>query len=246
MWLWILAGLPATAGDASSHLPDMQRQHGWQTVAAVVQSADQGDISLSEVHARLQELGLEHLTMPVHSEIPAVQGVQYLHACGWNQGVACRLDLPPAERLSLAPVCSTKSGVVPDVSLTAVIDPPPTATTPGVAHISDLLPCWAAGGDRVILRDRPAPQSAGLNLTVEGLDASTAQDRLAPMAPGLATCAPGVAVVETGADGRLTVLKLERDDTLHPEGTACVQDVLGRLRLDGAAKIRITLPASSP
>ncbi|MFK7928049.1 MAG: hypothetical protein AB8H79_07655 [Myxococcota bacterium] len=244
LWLTLIAG-PAFAEDPSSHLPTMQKQHGWQTVAAVVKSSDQGDMSLSDVHERLQELGLQTLTMPIRSEVTGLTVTGPLHGCGWNQGVHCAVEISAGATLEFGAVCATARGPVPEVVLTATSGAPMILSEAGTGHISDLLPCWAAGGDRVVLVPA-ATTSAGLDLTSEGLAAANVQNALAGSAPGIVSCGPGIAVIETDDAGRLTVLKVERDAELSRPATECIQDVLKHLRLDGAAKVRITLPVPAP
>lgn len=247
MFLLALLTSPfAQSAEPESHLAQLARQHGWQTVAAVVSSANQGDLTLSDVHVRLKELGLGDLNMPTNGSGPGVPSGSTLTECGWNQGVFCQLDVPPGTAPVLTPTCANAAGPVGDITLTAVYGQDPTPDAGGRAHIGDLLPCWSAGGDRVVLTAGVPKSETDLAMTVEGQPAAVVQHRLAPYAPGIRSCAPGEVHIETDALGRLTILKMHRDGVLDPTATSCIQDVLTHLRLDGAASVRVDLHPPAP
>ena len=251
MLLALLLASPASAGP---DLPEMAEKYGWSTVASVVQAATTGDVSVSAAHAQLQELGLDRVRVPVRVD-PALGDVgelRVLTGCGWNTGVTCALTLPAGSRVPLAwtPRCANAQGIV-DSSfigepLTAVVDPKPTDTTPGTAHIGDVHTCWLAGGDRVQLVPVGAkPKPRPTLLATRGLPEADATQLLDTHGPALAACMAGHGVIELKfGDGELTLARVLRDGRVQEEETECVTKVVtgATVAAPGAATIKLVVP----
>jgi hypothetical protein len=138
-----LLPLLAAAGPPDSEgadLPAMVRDYGWSVVASVVSSARQGDGTPADVHARLDAMGLDELQVPVRVDPALSLQAGPLTACGWNQGVVCRLALPPGapDEDALQVRCDGEGTAV---VLRMVTDPAPTSETAGVA--------WVEGVDKI-------------------------------------------------------------------------------------------------
>jgi hypothetical protein len=219
--LTLLATL--TLAEEPTDLPGVARAWGFGSVAVMVRSANQGDRSLSDVHARLASMGLDRVVVPVEVDKGlAWVGVKSMSGCGWNQGVTCRLDLPPAsgDERTLTAVCSNRKGKI-DVPLSLVTDPAPGPATPGVAWIADLLPCWEAGGDRVRLV--PAVAMPAFTVLInEGYEAAALTAWLAARGPALGGCGVGLALVHGEAG-----LSVKRDGKVDAAATACVKAAWG-------------------
>ncbi|TVQ94944.1 MAG: hypothetical protein EA397_00380 [Deltaproteobacteria bacterium] len=234
----------ASASPESEDLPAMAKKYGWATVASVVHSSAASDRSLSEIHANLRELGLHRLELPLNVDpgLKALRDVGPITACGWNQGVACRLDLPAGSpKKNLFEARCRRGETDLELRLPLVFDPAPTPDSAGVAHLQDLLPCWDAGGDNVRLVPVP-PQ--GPTLRVEGMSSAEARVLLQPFAEALEACAgePPRELRITDAGERPSVLVFV-GEAEHVQGTACAQRALSELRAvpDGAL-IYLSLP----
>ena len=227
----------ALAEEPTTDLVQMKDAYGFRTVATVVQASTQGDVSLSEAHVALDELGLGRLKVPVERGSASLA----LTACGWNDAVVCKLDLPAGQRAPEALACVGGRTVIADVpALSIVVTVEPTDTTAGEAWVSDLLPCWRAGGDRVRIVRKPGA-TVPLEVTAEGPAAEAATEALAPLADALRVCGPGTLVWETDDNGRPNVIRVDQAGGVHKPRTACVQDVLGKEKLPGAVKLTAEL-----
>jgi len=237
--LALLALAVPAAAQEQPDLQAMQQSYGWRTVATVVDATTQGDISLSQAHDALAGMGLDRLRVP----LKGAPGLGPLTDCGWNQAVVCKLDLPAGSTPPPVLACASGAGPVPDVSLRLVVSTEPTDSSPGQAGVEDLLPCWRQGGDRVVAAEPPPPPTpdlAGLHVTGPGADAARAA--LSTHAQALNACGPGTLTWSTDADGRHEILRLDSDDQdRRRAGTACVQGVLAKERLDGAAQVQADL-----
>ncbi len=184
--LALLLAAPAHADPAGEDLPTMARKYGLGTVAAVVRSASGGDVTTAQVHATLRALGLDRVTMPVVVDAawPA-EAPGPVTGCGWNEGVFCAVALPPGAPAAPAARCVGKRGPL-DVAVPLVVDPAPTAASPGTAHLGDLLPCWEAGGVRVSLAPPPPPVVAPPRF--DGWTEAGVRAWVAPFAIVLADC----------------------------------------------------------
>ena len=236
----------AIASPESEDLPAMAKKYGWATVASVVHSSAASDRSLSEIHANLRELGLHRLKLPlsVDTQLKDLRGVGPITACGWNQGVACRLDLPAGtpKKESFQARCRRGSTDL-DLPLPLIFDPAPSSESAGVAHLQDVLPCWDAGGDnvRLVPVQTEAPASTE---QLDGLSRDEARLLLKPFAEALNTCAGTPArelrIADTGDRPSVLVFEGEAE---HVQGTACARRALSELRaVPEGASIHLSLP----
>lgn len=234
----LLLGGSASAG-APTDLVGMQQAYGWRTIATIVSTTASGDLTTAEAHQRLADLGLDRLRFPVRGHTPGA----VLTACGFNDAVVCRLDLPAGSEPPPALSCARRGEHLLDVPLRLTVAEPPTAKAPGVAWVEDLQPCWRAGGTEVRVIPRPRPDDGQLSVEATGPAATQAIDRVRTHATLLLACGAGRLVWRTDADGRAEVVKIAAaDDSALQPATQCAQDLLARVRLDGAVSLTARLP----
>lgn len=221
----------------------MQKAYGWRTVATVVASSTQGDVTLSQAHSALKDLGLDRVMVPLRGARP----VTHLTGCGWNDAVVCRLDLPLGSTLPTALACSRDSQPLPDVRIEMTVTTAPDDTRAGEVWVEDLLPCWRAGGTGLMVVPAPPPPVPTLSdLEISGPAAGEASRTLDKSVDALIACGPGTLVWQTDSDGRPDLIRVGDSTGVLREATSCAQSVLGKVRLSGATTVRATLSGPPP
>ncbi|MFT7518897.1 MAG: hypothetical protein ACI9MC_001031 [Kiritimatiellia bacterium] len=233
----------ALASDLEAeNLSTMRTRYGLAAVVSVLQAASSGDVSNTEAHVRLRELGLIKLTVPVRVDSALTAHLKAdtkLRQCGWNDGVYCSATFTwtqgptPWHVMCDAPDGTVLQGQAEDLSTPGVPQP---------VHVGDVVECWKDGVDGVRIVAGPAPlvidADKVFTATVEGRPAEPVLRTVSGAANALASCPgpPGVGgrvaltwtINPTGEPQDVIAHSSIADDALH----TCLTDVVAGLQFE--------------